>query len=40
MATTVASRECECGMLYKTKVKKGRDTRLCPDCKKDNSDPQ
>jgi len=33
MATTVESRECKnCGTLYRTKVKKGRDTKQCPGC--------
>lgn len=33
MATKVESRTCaKCGTKYRTKVKKGKDTRACPHC--------
>lgn len=34
---TVENRKCSCGEKYRTKVKKGKDTRVCPGCGKDNS---
>lgn len=38
MATTVEDRKCKnCGTLYRTKVKKGKDTKQCPGC--ENSQP-
>lgn len=34
----VKSRKCEkCGEKYRTKVKRGKDTRACPKCGHDNS---
>jgi len=36
MATTVENRKCpKCGTKYRTKVKKGGDTRRCPACPED-----
>jgi len=37
MAAVVENRKCSCGMMYRTKLKHGKDTKLCPNCQKDNS---
>ncbi len=34
MATVVKNRRCSaCGAKYRTKVKKGKDTKTCPGCR-------
>jgi len=38
MAAVIQTRVCSsCKTSYRTKLKKGKDTRTCPECKKDNS---
>lgn len=39
MASYVENRKCKCGARYRSKVRRGKDTKMCPGCGKDNSRP-